>query len=56
MAKYKAVRSFFWKIEDGKRINIQKGKVYDLREDDYKDIGQYGLIQYKEDKKEESKK
>lgn len=56
MAKYKAVRNFFWKIEDGKRINIKKGEIVDIREDDYKEIGQYGLVPVKDIKKEEVKK
>jgi hypothetical protein len=55
MAKYKAARSFFWKIEDGKRINVKRHEIIDIREDDYKEIGQYGLIPVKDSKKEEKK-
>lgn len=56
MKKYKAARSFFWKIKNGKRVNIQKGKVYDLTDDEYQEIGAFGIYPFKEDKKEEVKK
>jgi hypothetical protein len=51
MAKYKAVRSFFWKIKNGKRVNVKKGDILELSEDEYlHEIGAFGMVPVKDEK------
>jgi hypothetical protein len=53
--KYKALRSFFWKVKNGKRTNVKKGEVLELSEDEYKEIGAFGLVPVKEEEKKKDK-